>query len=177
MKLERQHGGYIMNNLRVYKILTIVMYIYSSLGMILLCVITEFLPAAITPLCIIAWASLFGVAIVMGTIIKESHTQVIKVPGTEKTEDIRYNFTEYQGKTFWAVVRITNERYVIQPVHLLCISDIDTLHIFYFNDFDIVFVETQINISGHNLWTTKLAAQAELCRRNPKTTLEDLNNE
>ena len=94
------------------------------------------------------------------------------------TEDDTYlNFQEYSHKTFYAIIKIQKDIFVIQPVRILYISNVDTLLIFYIDSNDKLFLETRVNASGHNLWTTKNAARVELCRRNPNITLEDLNHE
>lgn len=110
-------------------------------------------------------------------LLSSFHKKLVSIFRNETTEDICLNFQKYLHKTFYAIIKIQKDTFVIQPVRLLGISDVDTLLIFYVDSNDKVFLETQVNASGHNLWTTKNAAQVELCRRNPNITLEDLNHE
>lgn len=153
------------------------LYIYSTIGLALLCFATQTHPTILLPLCIIAWISLFGLALFLGRVYIALQEKTAAVYSKETTEDVYYHFHEYQQKTFYAITEVHKGKLTIQPVHLLHISAIDTTNIFYFNDQDCVFLETQVNMLGHNLWTTRNAARAELCRRNPEVTLEDLNNE
>ena len=153
------------------------LYIYSCTGIATLVLTAQAYPTVTLALCIIAWASLFGLASLLNNVNTVFNLKVASIHSKETTEDICLHFHEYKSKTFYAVVETHKGKFVIQPVHLLYISDINTINIFYINDEDWVFSETKINTQGHNLWTSQNAARIELCRRNPEVTLEDLNNE
>ena len=153
------------------------LYIYSCIGIAVLCITAQAYPTVTLILCIIAWASLFSLASLLNKVHTIFNLKVVSIHSKETTEDICLHFHEYMSKTFYAIVEISKGKFVIQPVHLLYVSDVSTINIFYINDDDWVFSETQINMQGHNLWTSQNAARVELCRRNPEVTLEDLNNE
>lgn len=159
---------------KIYTIFIIAINLYSLLGIISIFIVTKFFPNAILTLCVLAWVSLFGVASFLKMIYYTFNAKAVDMQNPETIEDICNNFQAYKSKTFWAIVGSSNNL-SLQPVRLLYIAPSDTVRIFYFNDKDCVFLETKVNVEMHNLWTTKTAAQAELCRRNPNVTLEDLN--